>query len=185
MLATTDLHRFTVDQFQALAATGVLAGDARLELIGGLIVDMSPIGADHAYLVDRIGRAYLWQYPVDAPAEAPFVRVQQPIQATDTDQLVPDLSLVRGPPERYRSRLPGPDEILAVVEVADTTLRRDTGEKLAAYQAAGVGIIHVVDVRGQRVLTWTWVGGVYVPSEVRGDDEWLHGPDLGATLLGL
>jgi Uma2 family endonuclease len=183
MLATTDLHRFTVDQFQALVESGVLEGDARLELIDGLVVDMSPIGAVHAYLVDRIALSYHLAYAPDAAAEAPFVRVQQPVQVSEHDQLVPDLSVVSGPRERYRERLPTAGEIGHVVEVADTSLARDIGDKLAAYQAAGVGIINVVDLRGQRVLTWTLIDGAYVARELRGDDEWL--PELTvAALLG-
>ena len=68
----------------------------------------------------------------------------------ETTELLPDLSLL----DRKRRGRENPPAATAkvVVEVSDTTFDRDTGEKLQAYQAAGVPEYWVVDVQGRRVL---------------------------------
>lgn len=40
-------HRFSVEEYYRLAETGVLRPDARVELLDGQIIDMSPIGPFH------------------------------------------------------------------------------------------------------------------------------------------
>ena len=84
MVATTDLHRFTVDEFRSMAETGLLDSDARVELIDGLVVDMSPIGAEHAHVVELIARLYRRRYPEEAP-EGPLVRTQEPLELGPRD----------------------------------------------------------------------------------------------------
>jgi Uma2 family endonuclease len=153
MVATTELHRFTVEEFRSMARAGLLDPDARVELIDGLVVDMSPIGQEHAYLVNLITELYR-RARTPAP-DGPLVQTQQPVELGPGDQLVPDVSVVLGPLRRYRDHIPRADEVLEVVEVADTSLAKDAGEKLAAYQRAGVGVIVVVDVQGRRVRRWT------------------------------
>ena len=49
-------HRFTWDDYHAMAAAGALKEDDRVELIEGEIVDMAPIGSRHAAAVDRLSR---------------------------------------------------------------------------------------------------------------------------------
>ena len=49
-------HRFTWDDYHAMAAAGALKEDDRVELIEGEIVDMTPIGSRHAAVVDRLTR---------------------------------------------------------------------------------------------------------------------------------
>src|SRR5688500_3747546 len=41
-------HRLTVDDYYRMAEVGVLAPDARVELIEGEIIDMASIGSRHA-----------------------------------------------------------------------------------------------------------------------------------------
>ena len=41
-------HRLTVDQYYRMAEAGIFKEDDRVELIEGEIIDMPPIGIDHA-----------------------------------------------------------------------------------------------------------------------------------------
>lgn len=182
MLATTDLHRFTVEEFRAMAEQGLIDGDARVELIDGLVVDMSPIGTLHAYLVNLVASLYARGRP-EQPADAPFVQVQQPIELGPRYQLVPDVSVVLGPIGRYRDHIPRPDEILEVVEVADSSLAKDTTDKLDAYRRAGIPAIVVIDVQGREVQRWTAspTGPAgYAHTVAVGHDEWLPGVTVDA-----
>ena len=50
-------HQITVDQYYQMAQVGVLSPDDRVELIEGEIIDMAPIGSEHAGLVNQLTRA--------------------------------------------------------------------------------------------------------------------------------
>jgi Uma2 family endonuclease len=136
-------YRWTVEAFERLAELGVLSPtDARLELLEGEIVQMPPIGPDHANAVGDLtalfarylDRSRLW--------------VQNPVRLSPFSEPVPDLALLRPPRSRYDGRLPGAEDLLLVVEVADSTLAYDRGRKAFAYAAAGVEEYWLLNLRG-------------------------------------
>jgi Uma2 family endonuclease len=49
-------HRITVHEYHRMAEVGLLAPDARVELIEGEIVDTAPIGTEHGSVVDQLAR---------------------------------------------------------------------------------------------------------------------------------
>src|SRR5688500_14344831 len=62
-------RRFTLDEYHRMVEVGILNEDDRVELIRGEIVQMAPIGRDHASCVARLthvllgrlhGRTVLW-----------------------------------------------------------------------------------------------------------------------------
>ena len=129
---TTPLHRFTVDEYYALAASGALAADARVELLDGLIYEMSPIGAEHAYTVERIDKRLLGKL---LPGGW-HTRMQHPIQFGNNEPQ-PDICVVRGELVDFRRRHPQAGDVALVIEVADATLAMDRA-KAKLYAAAGI-----------------------------------------------
>ena len=71
------------------------------------------------------------------------------------DEPEPDLAIVAGVPEDYRARHPGPEDIALLVEVAETTLDRDRGDKLLAYSAGGIAVYWIVNLVDHRVEVYT------------------------------
>ena len=51
-------HQFTVSEYERMGETGIFAPDARVELIEGEIIEMSPIGSRHAACVDLITEVF-------------------------------------------------------------------------------------------------------------------------------
>jgi hypothetical protein len=141
-------HRFTVAEYHRMGEAGIFHEDDRVELIAGEIVEMAPIGTDHSWVVTRLtslfekGRGDL------------IVWSQNPIVLSDEDEPQPDLALVKPRPELYRKAHPGPDDVLLVVEVADSSLAYDRGEKLARYALAGIPEVWIVDLNGDRLLVF-------------------------------
>ena len=45
-------HRLTVAEFHRMGEAGILREDSRIALIGGELVDMTPIGSQHAETVN-------------------------------------------------------------------------------------------------------------------------------------
>jgi Uma2 family endonuclease len=142
-------HRFTVDEYHRMGQAGVFREDDRVELIRGHIVEMTPIGPEHAGCVDYLAHA------LDRGlASRAIVRVQNPVVLDRHVELQPDLALLRPRPGFYRNAHPGPADTLLIVEVADTSLQYDREEKLALYAEAGIPEVWLVDLPGKVIETY-------------------------------
>ena len=137
-------HRVTVDEFERIVEAGVFAPDERLELIDGEIVDMSPIGNPHMACVNRLNTLFA---PLSVAGRA-IVQVQGAFVASDVSRPQPDVALLRPRADFYATAGPGPTDVLLAVEVADSSLRYDTGVKRPLYAAAGVTEMWIVDLNG-------------------------------------
>lgn len=137
---------FNVDEYYAMARAGILDEDDRVELIEGEIVRMTPIGSRHAACVDRLTRILSG---FAGPDE--IVRVQNPVRLGDLSEPEPDLALLKGRDDFYARRHPGPEDVLLIVEVAETSLEFDLGRKLPLYATSGVPEVWIVDLDGDRI----------------------------------
>ena len=124
-----------------MAETGVLKPDARVELLNGQIVDMSPIGPFHGGTVSRLNRLFTL-----LSGDRWLVAAQNSMRLDDYSEPQPDLMLLKPAPDDYTTRLPAPDDVFLLIEVSDTTLDFDRGEKLAAYARAGVREVWLVNL---------------------------------------
>jgi Uma2 family endonuclease len=136
-------HRFTAEEYHKMVEVGLLREDARVELIGGEIVEMSPIGWLHAGCVNRLTKAL-----VRLVGDRYEVSVQNPIALGEGDEPQPDLALAKEDPNRRR--LPGSEDVMLVVEVSDTTLAYDKNVKLPLYAGAGIPEVWIVDLQGRK-----------------------------------
>ena len=132
-----------------MVEAGILTEDDRVELIDGELIPMTPIGPEHAACVDTLNRLLVGRTPTDI-----VVRIQNPVQMGPDLELYSDLALLRPNTDRYRHRTPGPQDVLLVIEVADTSLDRDRSEKLPRYARAGIPEVWVVDLPSQEILVY-------------------------------
>lgn len=134
-------RRFTVDDFYRMAKAGILTEDDRVELIEGQVVEMAPIGRQHASRVDRLNR--LLQRLVGDKA---ILRVQGPVRLDPYSEPQPDLALLRPRDDFYEAAHPGPADILLLVEVADSSVVYDRQTKTPLYAQAGIPEVWLVDL---------------------------------------
>jgi len=141
----------TLAMYDRMIAAGVFdpAEDHPLELIGGDLHMMSPIGDRHADAVDWLAR---WsQLVVDS--EAILVRIQNPLGMPGSESAPqPDIAWVTF--RRYADRRPRPEEVSLIIEVADTSLEFDTTVKAGLYAAAGIADYWVVDLVSRAVIVF-------------------------------
>jgi Uma2 family endonuclease len=126
-------YRFSVDEYHRMAAAGVFGEDDRLELLDGDIVEMSPIGRRHAAAVARAAQAL---YRLTATRA--IVWSQNPIRLGEHSEPQPDIALLRPRDDYYAEALPTPEDVLLVIEVADTSVAVDWRVKLPLYARAGI-----------------------------------------------
>jgi Uma2 family endonuclease len=135
--------RISVDEYDRIIRSGVFNGlnRRRIELIYGELRDMTPIGPPHAFVVDMLAR---WSMK-NVPEDRALVRIQNSIELLDLISVPePDVAWVVN--DRYDERHPGPDEVLLIIEVADTSLAIDLQEKARLYATAKIADYWVVDL---------------------------------------
>jgi len=131
-------RRFTIDEYERMAETGILTSDDRVELIEGEIVEMSPIGDPHAAFVANLNRLLMKAFGDQA-----HVWVQGPLRVPPRSKPQPDLALLRL--RSYVREGATAEDALLVIEVADTSLRYDRTVKLRIYARAGIPEYWIVD----------------------------------------
>ena len=160
--------QFTVADFARMVETGILAEDDRVELIDGEVRAMSPIGPRHAAVVNRLN-AFLSRQIADGA----IVSVQNPIQLSDYTEPQPDIAVLRPREDFYAQALPLPEDVLLVVEVAETSLEYDREEKVPRYAQMGIPEVWLIDVGRETVTQYTQPDGTHYRREqslARGQD---------------
>lgn len=135
-------HRITVDEYYRMAEVGLLAPDARVELIDGEIIDMAPIGTGHGSVVDELARLF-----IKAAGDRGRVRIQGAIRLDGSSEPQPDIALLAPHAHRYRHVQPSPSDVLLLIEVSDSTLRYDLDVKVPLYARHGIPEVWIVDLQ--------------------------------------
>jgi Uma2 family endonuclease len=140
--------RWTRAQCDFFREAGVLTG--RYELIDGEVISKMGQKPPHSTATGLLSD---WLVEVFG---APFVRVQQTSDAGGADpehnEPEPDVAVTRLPRRAYSGRHPGPEDVLLIAEVSDSSLRLDRTKKAALYARAGYPEYWVLDLNGRQVL---------------------------------
>lgn len=116
----------------------------RYELINGEIREMSPIGIKHAVCVAKTAR--LFQIKL---GDQVFVWVQNPIILRNHSEPQPDLAILKWRDDFYASALPTPEDILLIIEVADSMIAYDRDVKVPLYATNGIPEMWLFDLNQQ------------------------------------
>jgi len=139
-----DLHGLSVERYEQMAEAGLLP-ERGIELIDGLVVEMSPKGVRHAYAADMLNKMLVLQshdrYTVCADTLS--------LRLGPRDEPEPDFALVRATRSYARQRATVADVAL-IIEVADSSLRFDLGTKLRKFAGAGIPEYWVINLKANR-----------------------------------
>ena len=178
-------HCFSTEDYYRMAEIGILAPDARVELLDGQVIDMLPIGPFHANSARRLNRFF-----TRLGKNRWFVDVQNPVRLDHRSEPQPDVVLLRPLDEEYAHRHPTPADVILLVEVAESSIRYDRGRKLAAYARAGIQeywIVNLVD-RVVEVYRQPLSSGQYASVERRQGTDTIAPaafPDAAVTITDL
>ncbi|WP_224248569.1 Uma2 family endonuclease [Hyalangium gracile] len=173
-------HRFTVDAYHRMLESGILDEDDHVELLEGVIVEMSPQGAAHANIITRLTRLLVLSL-----SESFEVRPQLPLTLDAQSEPEPDLAVV---PAAARSRGEHPHHALLVVEVASASLARDREVKARLYARASIPEYWLVDVERECIEVYRdpdEAQGRYRSREVRSGGDVLECRALSGVSLPL
>lgn len=186
-IPTTDLPRrlFDVDEFERMAAAGVFDDDdVRVELILGEVITMTPPpNPPHEGMVNGLNHLLMTRLGKQC-----IVHVQNTLRVDRHCQFTPDLTLLRWQDDFYRGRRPLAEDALLVVEVSDSSLRKDVDVKVPLYARAGIPEVWVIDVKGRAIHRF-WLpaddpaDGDYAESRAYSRDEQIPLPADGGLAL--
>jgi Uma2 family endonuclease len=173
------LYRFTLDQYEAMVASGAFSSRDRFHLINGLLVAKTTQNTPHCTADDLCGEALARVLPPGW-----YVRPSKPIRLpAQLSMPEPDRCVVRGTIRDYSRRSPGPTDVGLVVEVSDTSLAED--RKMAqTFAASGIPVYWIVNLVDRRLEVYTGAGPDGYASEilyVAGEDVpvFLDGVEIG------
>ena len=129
-----------------MAEVGLLAPDARVELIEGEIIDMAPIGNPHNSAVDRLN-----QWLTVAALGNAIVRVQGSFRLSGFTEPQPDVILLKPTEDFYWSRPAAGEDTLLVIEVSDSTFAYDRKIKAPLYARYGIPEYWIVEIERARL----------------------------------
>jgi len=138
------VRSFKRSEYDRMVELGMFE-DERVELIRGVLVKMSPQLAAHASTVARLNQLMM------ARLQGRFcLRIQSPLALSDDSEPEPDVAVVEL--GNYDAEHPG--TALLVIEVSDTTLRRDRA-KAVVYALAGIREYWIVNLGARSVEVYT------------------------------
>jgi Uma2 family endonuclease len=139
MIVLDRQRRLSVGDYHRMTEAGILGEDDRVELLEGVIVEMSPQGPRHARLIQRLCDPTFASVPPDQ-----VVRCQLPLTFDRDSEPEPDVSIVRR--ADAASDTSHPSTAALVFEVAGESLQKDRLTKSALYAGAGIPEYVIVNV---------------------------------------
>ena len=141
MLTSAPAGGITVEEYYRMAEEGAFAPDARVQLLDGEIFEMLPAGPFHSNSIRSLAN-----YFARRSEDRWLVDMQNPVLLNDRSLPEPDFALLRPLLAEYNLRHPGPEDVILLVEVSDSSLRFDQGRKLIAYAKAGIKEYWIVNL---------------------------------------
>lgn len=151
MSANIRRKMFTTDEYHRMTELGILGEDDHLELINGEIIFMAAaIGSRHAACVGRLTELFVANFTGKA-----IIWVQNPVRIREHSEPEPDIALLKPRQDFYAEAHPGPEDVLLIVEVSDSSLEYDRETKLPLYGKAGIGEAWIVNLKDGCVEVYT------------------------------
>ena len=153
MAATARRRPFTADEYHRMVAAGILDEDDAVELICGDIVNKAPKSTRHAACL-----AKLTEHLASALRQRATIRVQDPVALSPLSEPEPDILLAKHRVDAYAGGHPTADDVLLVIEVAESSIVYDRDIKLPLYARAGIPEVWLLDLTRRAVTVFTKPG---------------------------
>jgi Uma2 family endonuclease len=144
-ILSTNFRYWTVQEYHQMSELGILDSSERTELITGKIVLMTAKGTPHVIALQLTATSLQSQLNNTA-----LIRTQDPIELDDFSEPEPDLAIVKGKILDYANRHPRPEDVYLVVEIADSTLKKDCEVKDKLYARSNIADYWVIDVKNRQ-----------------------------------
>ena len=140
-------YHWTVERFYRAADANVFDDPSRLELIQGRIMEKMPQDPIHRAVRVRLGRQLRTAF-----ASRLVVMEECPVHLAYDTELIADVVAAYGEESDFDARHPVGADIAVLIEVANTTMASDLGEKAMQYAQSEVNDYWVVLVKESAIV---------------------------------
>lgn len=143
-MAIATVKKFTIEDYHRLTQLGFFQENDKVELIRGELIYMAAKGTPHSVCETRLERELY-----KLIGERATLRGQQPIILSSHSEPEPDRVIVKNRADDYLSTHPHPEDILLLIEIADSSLDYDQITKLFVYAENNISyywIFNLVDL---------------------------------------
>lgn len=172
MTLTLTRRQFTVHDYARMRESGILTEDDRVELLDGEIYIMCPIGPLHVGLVNKLNKLL-----TRLVGDTGIISIQNPIRLNNYGEPQPDIAILSPRDDYYTSALATPDDVLLVIEIADSSVEYDRDQKLPRYAQANISEVWIIDVNKQVIEQYT--------QPIQGEYTQLYKALFGATITAI
>ena len=138
--------RFRVDEFRKMTEAGILPEESGWEVIDGYLIDKMTIGSKHASIVKRLNNLL-----AAAVRDNAIISVQDPIHIDDYNEPEPDVAILKPRQDFYAESHPGPQDVLLLIEVSDSTIKYDRDIKINLYANAALVEVWIVNLAEETI----------------------------------
>jgi Uma2 family endonuclease len=145
--------RFSLEEYAELTKIGFFKEDDRIELIRGELIEMAAKGTKHIFCCQELVATL-----PGLVGQNGIVRCQDPIVVPAGSEPEPDFVVVKPRRDRYRNTKAQADDVLLIIEVADSSIEYDRTYKGSLYAEAGIAhywIFNVLNTQPNRFRTQT------------------------------
>lgn len=139
-------YRFNIDEYHRMGEAYIIPYEKRVELINGEIFEVDPITSLHSGTVKLLARIFN-----DISEETYIISIRNPVGLNRYSELDPDIAILNYRDDFYTKSHPKPDEVLLIIEVADSSLEKDRTVKLPLYATAGIKETWIVNLQDQQI----------------------------------
>ncbi len=173
------LYRFTVAQYDALCAAGILTAGDKVELLRGLVVRKATLNPPHRRMLLRLGEAVP---PLLPPAWA--LQSQGPIRLADSSP-EPDEAICRREVLEQDDRHAGPNDVALVMEIADTSLLADRSEQKALYAESRIPVYWIINIPQQQIEVYSAPSGPGPSPDYAERQDYRTGDEVPVILMAV
>lgn len=121
-----------------------------VELINGEIIEISPIGSRHAARVNKLTALLS-----SILGTKHILSIQNPVVLNEHSEPEPDITILKYRDDYYDQELPKAEDVLLLIEVADSTTGYDRNIKLPLYAEHGIFEFWLINIEKQRIEAYS------------------------------
>ncbi|MFN6572592.1 hypothetical protein A6770_03635 [Nostoc minutum NIES-26] len=141
------LAKWTIEDYHRMIEAGILC-DRQVELLNGEIVELTPEGPSHTFYGEELA-----DYLRSCLTGQALIREARPITLADSEP-EPDIAIVKPPRENYRDRHPDPEDIFWVIEVSESSLKKDLELKKQIYATANIQEYWLINLKSKQLIVF-------------------------------
>lgn len=173
-----DIWRLSVARYHQMVAAGVITPDDRVELLEGILVPKRSKSPPHRIANGKTRRALEAILP-----QGWYLDTQEPVTLDDSEP-EPDLAVIRGRTEDYTARHPIAAEVPLIIEVADSSLRRDREDKRRIYARNAIAVYWIVNVADRVIDVFTGPSGPVLTPDYAKTTTYRPGDSVPVVVAG-